>query len=101
MTITTRLRPDHLAHAREVAARPDRWAVDVGPLSDVDFVDGGSRARLSRRDFGAGGGRHFGRSHIHRITNEGDGPALSTMSRHHLAAGRLRPVAVDRAGSAW
>jgi predicted metal-dependent enzyme (double-stranded beta helix superfamily) len=59
---------------------------------------------------GTGHGRRFGSHYVHRMTNNGRtpaisihayGPALETMNRYEIAAGRLLLVATDKAGRSW
>jgi hypothetical protein len=77
-----------------------------GELVEQSFDDG----RLRPRRLPAQAGRGFSPVHIHRLVNAGDrpavsvhvyGPALSTMTRYEVAAGRLAVVGVDRAGAQW
>jgi hypothetical protein len=58
----------------------------------------------------AGTGRVFGAHHVHRVTNLGlrpavslhvYGPALTSMTRYHLADGHLTATALERAGEDW
>jgi predicted metal-dependent enzyme (double-stranded beta helix superfamily) len=73
-------------------------------------VAGSDRPRLVDATLGAGTGRWFGPHHIHQLVNNSNrpavsvhvyGPALKTMTRYELVAGRLRIASIDRAGVAW
>jgi hypothetical protein len=74
-----------------------------------DDVEGGA-VRVVSRELGEGAGRRFGPWHIHRVTNRSNrpatsihvyGPALTTMTRYRLTAGRLEIRTVEAAGVQW
>jgi hypothetical protein len=152
--IATEPRHDHLAFARELAARPEDWPfaprfnpahrwyhqLVADPVAEAwlltwlpgqgtDLHDHGGSAgafvvvsgtlteqtvvgsgRLADTRLAAGAGRRFGPHHVHRITNHGArpaislhvyGPALTSMTRYHLADRGLEVTAVERAGEDW
>jgi Cysteine dioxygenase type I len=75
-----------------------------------DTVVAGTPLGITAREFGEGAGRHFGRRHIHRITNRSGrpaisvhvyAPALTTMTRYRIGTGRLDVAVVERAGVQW
>jgi predicted metal-dependent enzyme (double-stranded beta helix superfamily) len=86
------------------------FTVVSGALSERVAVGAGDRLRLARHTFTAGTGHRFGTSHIHRVSNDGDrpavsihvyGPVLRTMNWYRVDGARLTLTAVDRAGGTW
>jgi hypothetical protein len=88
------------------------FVVVSGTLTECTVTAGSSGAapRFHLRTLPAGEGRAFGTDHIHRITNTASrpavslhvyGPALRRMTRYRVDGDRLRPVAVERAGTDW
>ena len=86
------------------------FTVVRGVLTEHTAISTGGPAHLRHSQFAAGGGHRFGRHYIHRISNDGDRPAVSvhvyrpalvTMNRYRLDGDRLALAAVDRAGATW
>ncbi|MGI5215258.1 cysteine dioxygenase [Plantactinospora sp. CA-290183] len=82
------------------------FLVASGALTEETVV----RAELRPRTLGTGVGRRFGPRHVHRVSNQGNVPAVSvhvyrpalrSMTRYHLDGGRLRVAEVAEAGVAW
>jgi mannose-6-phosphate isomerase-like protein (cupin superfamily) len=82
------------------------FLVVSGTLTE-EVVSGG---RLRPHPLTGGTGRRFGARHVHRVTNQGDQPAVSLhvyrpalrrMTRYLLTDGRLRVAEVALAGVAW
>ncbi len=86
------------------------FLVVTGELTEHAITHPGGQLQLVATTLPAGQGRSFGPRHIHQITNISRkpavslhvyGPALTEMTRYHLADGKLAVSAVDRAGSDW
>jgi hypothetical protein len=84
------------------------FTVLTGALTE--FSPHGASTALAASDRAAGSVRGFGPRHIHLIRNTGAvpavsvhvySPALTRMTRYELAAGKIRVVAVERAGADW
>jgi mannose-6-phosphate isomerase-like protein (cupin superfamily) len=86
------------------------FVVVSGELTEASVTGPIGRQRLISFTLPAGAGRRFGAHHVHQVTNNGPapavslhvyGPALATMTRYRLEAGRLEQAALDLAGVAW
>jgi hypothetical protein len=82
------------------------FLVATGALVEETVVRGALRPRA----LGPLTGRRFGARHVHRVSNQGDRPAVSvhvyrpalrSMTRYHLDGARLRVAEVAEAGVAW
>lgn len=76
----------------------------------TEFTPAETLAGLAARGLTAGSVRRFGPRHVHLVRNAGTvpaislhvyAPALTRMTRYELAAGAIRPIAVERAGADW
>ena len=84
------------------------FVVVSGSLTEL--VPTGEGAVVQSRLLRAGAGRSFGASHVHRVSNDGDLPAVSihvyapvlaAMTRYQLDDDGLQAIGVERAGSDW
>ncbi len=102
--------PDQGTPLHDHGTSAGAFAVVSGTLTERVVTAGRDGVRESADELTPGRVRHFGRHHVHQVTNAGVQaavsvhvytPGLSWMNRYEVADGALRRTGTERAGVDW
>ncbi|MGY1753562.1 cysteine dioxygenase [Blastococcus sp. SYSU D01042] len=102
--------PDQGTPLHDHGTSAGAFAVVQGALHERVVTAARDGVREAAEELTAGRVRHFGRHHVHQVTNTGPAPAvsvhvytpgLSWMNRYEVDGGALRRTGTERAGVDW